>query len=236
MAKQREKRLTPSNLTYSKDWKFVWWATAGCGSRSIERFLVQIGVSDLRDDEAPIQNGSSWSHRQGIPEGCEDFPVICNSRNPYTRLLSSWKDILVEQEENISDGAVKGHSKMSFESYLAKKERFYPPEELHYEKEWAQIGVKPSYKLRMEHLVEDIYNVEPFMKAEKDKIERYINAYIMNNVHANENRYDEYIKSPNGVLVQDCKPHYTQELADMVYEEFKLVFDFFGYEKDSWLL
>lgn len=216
-------------MTYSKDWKFVWWATACCGSRSIERFLVEIGVPDLRDDEVPLQNGYSWGHNQGIPDGCDGFPVICNSRNPYTRLLSGWKDALREREE-------EGKPKMPLEDYLVETERFSPPEELHYEREWAQIGVKPSYKLRMEHFAEDIWHVKPLMKAKKEEIDRYTSSWLKQNNHANENKYDEYIKSPNGVLVQDCKPHYTQELADTVYREFKEVFDFFGYEKDSWLL
>lgn len=210
--------------TFSKEWGFLWWATAGCASRSTEGFINQIGVEDLVNE-----NGTPrMNHNQAVTKGSEGLPVICNSRNPYTRLLTTFKDIKVEREEK--------HNDIEFESfveeYTSETENF----DEHYEKEWDRIGVEPTYKLRMEHLAEDIWNVSPFLKAGEERIKEAIRNCFEENSHSHENKYDEYITSPNGVKVQDCKPYYDEHTAKAVYEGHKKVFDFFGYEKDSWLL
>ena len=36
------------------------------------------------------------SHTQGFPVGKEDWPVVCNIRNPYSLVVSGYLDILKE--------------------------------------------------------------------------------------------------------------------------------------------
>lgn len=211
--------------TFSKEWGFLWWGTAGCASRSTSGFISQIGVEDLVDEEGILK----WNHHQGVIKGSEGLPVVCNSRNPYTRLLTTFKDLRVQYEEE--------HKDIEFEPFVEKYTSDIADFDNHYENEWDEIGVEPTYKLRMEHLVEDARNVTPFLKAGEEKIKEAItDCFEGVNDYGNENKYDEYITSPNGVRVQDCKPYYNEQTAKIVYEGYKKVFDFFGYERDSWLL
>jgi len=207
---------------FSKEWGFSWWGTAGCASRGTFGFITRIGVEDLVDENGdPISSGN---HHQGVIKGSEGFPIICNSRNPYTRVLATFLDYKAAEEYR------------EFESFVEECASATTDFSEHYENEWDEIGVEPTYKIRMEHLAEDVWNITPFLKAGEEKIRGAVADCFENNLYANENKYDKYIKSPNGVMVQDCKPYYNERTAKIVYEGYKKVFDFFGYERDSWLL
>ncbi len=209
----------------SKNWGFVWWGTAGCASRTTKGILTRIGVDDLRPWDVASKKflGNGFVHHQSLPEGSDGLPIICNSRNPYTRYLTSWKDLRVAGDER------------SFERYLKDSHAHCNDHDVHYAKQWSKLGVTPDYMIRMEHMAEDLRKAKPLLKKGKEALEEAI-AEDVDSGPANENKLDSYIASPNGVKVQDCKPYYNQELADCVYENNKEVFDFFGYEKDSWLL
>jgi hypothetical protein len=49
-----------------------------------------------------------------------------------------------------------------------------------------------------------------------------------------ENIYKSNLKRLNDGKYSDYKFYYTQELADIVFERNQNIFEFFGYERDSW--
>ena len=63
--------------------------------------LVSYGVDDLYNYVENVVNGeySSFTHTHGFPEGKEDWPVICNVRNPYSLIVSAYLDILNEYKK-----------------------------------------------------------------------------------------------------------------------------------------
>jgi len=205
---------------------FIWWGTAGCASRSTSVFLYGCGCDDLSNLPEGIQicvNGSH-THAQGIPEGYEDYPILCNVRNPYSRMVSGFLDVNVKENHDDLQNIFKNYviERTSEEIRTQDFDHFYMGE-------WEQIGRRPDYLIRVEHMEEDLRNLPMLPKG--DKFEEVIMGCVRNNRHKNENPHDEY----NGNH-QHYQKYYTQEIADIVYETHKEYFELGGYDKDSWKL
>jgi hypothetical protein len=102
-----------------------------------------------------IDNVKNWDnhkltflHDQGIPPGCEDYQIICSIRNPYTRAVSAYIDL-------ISDGAT-----FDFKEYCYNHRYINYPndEDLFYWYYWKDLAV-PDYFIRLEHIAEDWENI-----------------------------------------------------------------------------
>ena len=200
---------------------FIWWGTAGCASRSTSVFLTNCGCNDLLNIPENFQvcvNGSH-THSQGIPEGYEDYPIICNMRNPYSKCVSSYLDIL------------KGEPDLTFKDFiidLIHEDKKMWDVDHYYINEWEKIGRRPDYFIRMEHMEEDLRNIPMLPKG--DKFEEAL-SNIRENRFKNENPHDEYVGN-----FQKYQKYYDQEIADMVYDNHKEYFELGGYDKDSWKL
>ena len=81
-------------MNSSKEFGFVWWGTAGCGSRAVSIFMTHSGCEDLynHNEDFLVWKTGPFTHAQGIPKGLEDLPIICNVRNPYSRAVSGYLD------------------------------------------------------------------------------------------------------------------------------------------------
>jgi len=211
----------------SHSWKFIWWGTAGCASRATQVFLVSSGCEDLRNysENCHINNECSHTHNQGIPKGMEDYPIICNLRNPYSLSVSSWLD------ETIGEGHTsKG---MSFSDWvlnsLTGEHRISQDYPHYFINQWEDIGRRPNYFIRVECMEEDIKKI-PFI-PKSERYEDSFNSMIRVNSFKNENPNDEY----RGEF-QNFQKYYTKELADRIYETHIEYFEIGGYDKDSWKL
>jgi hypothetical protein len=212
----------------SKKYGFIWWATAGCGSRAITHVLVEGGCDDLinYNNNFLVWNTGPFTHAQGIPEEFNKFPIVCATRNPYSRAVSAFLD---ETNDNPND-EVYGYS---FEKWIKNvyfKEGRYPsyfPD--FYMSQWKSIGREPNYVIHMENMYEDFQNVPLFMSL--PNVKNSIDIYLRYNQFKGENPKDEYIGN-----IQHYQKYYNQELADLVYNNLKEYFDYFGYDKDSWVL
>lgn len=211
-------------MNVSKELGFIWWATAGCASRSTSMYITYGGCDDLFNhvDGWYVWREGAFTHRQGIPEGCEDYKIVCNTRNPYSRAISAYLDESVEV-----GGSWFG---MSFPEWLEKSyfaDHRYPNETPDfYMNKWEKFGREPDYIIKMEDMVGSIEKI-PFLNNLPHK-ERAL-QYLVNNTCKHENPRDEYIGE-----FQHFQKYYTQELADLVYGNLKEYFDYFGYDKDSW--
>jgi len=211
-------------MNASDKFKFIWWGTAGCGSRSTSMCFSELGVDDLYNYVENVVNGeySSFTHTHGFPEGKEDWPVICNVRNPYSLIVSGYLDILKEYK--------KRGEELEYKDYLVD----YYFQDAHMKRHdpfflnaWKDFHKEPDYIIHMETMGDDL-KVIPFFKDES-KVNQAITAFITLNNFKNESPFDEY----EGEF-QRFKRFYTQEIADLVYSNMEPYFSKFGYSKDSW--
>jgi len=211
-------------MNASKKYQIIWWGTAGCGSRSTGEFLRSCGLDDLYNHEVGCKVGDcAFTHTQGIPKECKGYTIICTTRNPYSRTISSYLD------EKVQYG--NGDDSYTFEYwfknvYMAPNRypTFYAD---FYMGEWDIIGRKPDYYLKIEDLPGTLRNIPDLEGLTIN--ENAISSYAEGNPHRYENVHDEYIGR-----FQNIKKYYTQELADMVYDVLEEYFIFFNYDKDSW--
>lgn len=214
-------------MNVSKKYKFIIWATAGCGSRSCITAIIKAGVDDLINTVEnflfPITG--PFTHQQGVPESYENFPVICLTRNPYSRLVSAFLD---EKRQYLEQNPDYDYS---FEYWLNNvyfvEGRFPGSPADFFVEEWEQIGVIPKYFIRMENMEEDLKKIEIF--KELNFSEDVLEDVVRKNNYAYENELDEY----NGNF-QKYQRFYTEEIANLVYTKLKHYFEIFEYPKDSW--
>jgi len=213
-------------MNSSKKYGFVWWGTAGCGSRAVSVFMTHSGCDDLynHNEDFLVWKTGPFTHAQGIPDGLEHLPIICNTRNPYSRAVSAFLDE-TREEGNKEYG-------YSFDRWLKEiyfVEGRYPiSHDEFYMTQWPKIGRNPDYIIRMEYMLEDIQKIPVFMSL--PHLERGL-EYVSENRFKGENPRDEYIGN-----IQHYQKYYNQELADLVYNNLKDYFDYFGYLKNSWVL
>ena len=205
--------------------KFVWWGTAGCGSRTTQVFLTQAGCKDLKNyvEGFEIPQTGSHTHLQGIPEGMEDYPIICNVRNPYSKCVSSFLDETADKHH-------ENHGK-SFKDWLLELthvDRIHTNSDHFYILDWEKIGRRPDYLIRLEHMEEDLRKLPMYQHT---KYFEEAMTVVRNNSFKYENPRDEY----KGEF-QYFQKHYDQETADIVYTYHKEYFELGGYDKDSWKL
>ena len=205
-------------MNYNKENRLIYWATAGCASRT--NLSAFDGLGDrfsYYPEENMTQKLGSFSHNQGIPPGCEDYKIICSIRNPYTRAVSAYIDLL-------SDGATFTFKEYCFE----QRYRNYPQDrDLHYWNEWQELGV-PDYFIRLEHIVKDWESIPQFMAGIKDWEE--IKPQLIKNSYATEKPMDEY--DANGH--QKVTRFMDQEVADLIWEKDQAIFKIGQYDRASW--
>ena len=216
-------------MNKSDSLKLIYWGTAGCASRAVSNFITGVNVKDLmfKHNEKGWVNifkgMGSHTHQQGIPEGADDsYRIICNTRNPYTMCFSTWTDI------NDETG-------VSFEDYLIK-DRYKnfdtnPSMDTFYWLEWPKIGRNPDYLVRLEYMEEDLTAI-PELKnnCSQERWDEIADAVVRFNTYGGEREKDNYTKDNQ----QKVASYYTQELADLVYSKEKFIFDYVGYDRDSW--
>ena len=187
-------------------------------------YITHAGCEDLYNhiDKWYVWREGAFTHRQGIPEGYEDYPIICNTRNPYSRAISAYLDESIEVDNLWYN--------MPFPEWLEKSyfnTNRYPNETPDfYMNKWDEIGRKPDYIIKMEDMVGSVEKI-PMLNNLPNKEEGF--KFFKVNTHKYENPKDEYIGE-----FQHYQKYYTQDLADMFYEKLKDYFDYFGYDKDSW--
>lgn len=157
-------------------------------------------------------------HEIIIPEGKEDYTIVMNIRNPYSRLVSLY---------NMYRFFIK---KMDYEFSTWIKKEHYILMDLPYNvflvKRIFSLKKQPSKYVRMESFVDDILSLE-FIEKNMDILNETIEENIL------KNRCDkDYV--PNGTEKKFWKDYYTCELAEMVQYKMKNEFEFFNYDINSW--
>ncbi len=204
-------------MNYNKESKLIYWGTAGCASRTNLGAFDALGDRWTYYPHTGLQKGGAFSHDQGIPPGCEDYQIICTTRNPYTRAVSAYIDLLDEGKT------------FSFKEYCFEhRYKNWPNDkDINYWKEWEVLG-RPDYFIRLEHIVQDWESIPQFMNNVEDW--ESIKPGLTTNSYAGEKPADEY--DANGH--QKVTRFMDQEVADLIWEKDQAIFKVGKYARDSW--
>lgn len=144
-----------------------------------------------------------------------DYDIFVNIRNPYTLTISSWK---------FNQYRLSGMSFSDFVQTYKGEYPFYPNlSQIDYVEHSKLRKTKVKKIIRQETLYEDLMSID-FIQRNYDilqdnlekieKIKTFKRSEYFQNLYLNE--------------------IYSEELANIVYENRKKFFDFGGYDKDSW--
>jgi hypothetical protein len=155
-----------------------------------------------------------WGHHTLFGESRYD--VYLNIRNPYS--LSTSYYFLTH----------KLH-KLTFEEFIKKSKGNYEwvtnSHLLDYVKAFGVRKLSPAKIIRYENFEEDLMSVE-CIKSNQEILSEQITKLKQSTTPWRTDYKPEFLKP--------YSEFYTQELADIVYENRKKYFEFGGYDRDSW--
>ena len=216
-------------MNISEKVKYVWWATMRCGSRSISDVLQHYDFFnyELENKFTPTSDIRYvyFSHTLDVPETYTQYPLIAQTRNPYSRALSHWHLNCYKNSSTDNDKLVV---LQTFEEYLTSTsimQSLINP----------YTKYSPKYLIRYEHLEKDLLQL-PFVDLNNSNVKKSFEGAILNNYYLNEG-----VEKVEGSLLRSSdaryalwQSYYNSKLASIVYEKFALEFEMFKYGKNSW--
>jgi len=221
--------------------KAVWWASARCASRATYKILElydfiqpshaqqykhSVSFLGLKPGAKEVFD---YSHNIGLIPGTENYFLMMNVRNPYSRAVSWW----YSREWGFGEEGFGFN--ISFEEFIKKRITPYRNGVTllgNYEK-----GVelkKPDLFIRYEYLEEDIKKI-PFVDFNDPMVKTRFNTYILkNSFHNAESDKGMMVRNKDDDRYTDWKSYYNDELADIVWRGHQKQFDLLGYDKNSW--
>lgn len=133
----------------SEKYKSIWVAPERTGSRKVAEILF---FYDFKcDNKLVFQFGEyNFSHNKPNDNKYDDYLLICNLRNPYSKVVSLFKNFY-------SNSCVK--SKDTFKNYLVKD---LPLGHMHKMVLNPILSRVPDHVIRLEHMTEDLKKL-PFI-------------------------------------------------------------------------
>jgi len=202
-------------MNYNDDLKVVWITPMRTGTRSSGAIMSKL---DFKSENNNIHQ-KEIVHGIGIPEGKDDYKLIVNIRNPYSRMVSLYYLYLDNSKQfNQSFGRwVK--SNLSFSDY---NKNLFIFESL------KKLPKLPDLYVRMENFKNDINSLW-FVKENFDFLEQTLKHNIENNLYDSDEFHSKGFKKK-----ESWKEYYNEEISEFVYKKMKNEFDFFNYNKNSW--
>jgi len=198
-------------MFFSEHYKVHWWGPPRIASRALMLIPTALGFTDNRD-----------GHNLTIIN--PDWDVVLPIRNPYSRAVSWWN--LRHNERSLP----LEHQQVTFEEFIKSETNEYfglvlgtPWEPI---SEIQKNNLRVKKLIRYEYLVDDLMEID-FVFDNFDLVKEAL--YRLKYQQRNDYRvnYVQNIETPV------CS-FYTQELADIVWENKKFEFQEWGYDKDSW--
>lgn len=194
-------------MLYSEKYKVQWWRVMRNASRTLEEIPIRLSFTEKRRTHECIIENSSW-------------PIVLCCRNPYSRAVSFWQ--LRHNTELYYENRV------NFETFLKNENEYFnqnlvnPIEPITI---LTQNPDTPKYIIRFENMYGDLMKI-PFIIQDYDKV-----SDILDRIRFNPRRYKEqYVDD----ITEPYHTFYTQELADIVWENKQYEFEYWGYSRDSW--
>lgn len=143
----------------SEKYKCLWIAPSRTASRNTSKILTHYGFQ-LNGNPVFYNNKYNYSHFIPDLNSYPNYKVICNVRNPYSRVLSHFENYATK---------LKDKNKENFRVYVETKG-------------WKEINLvqpilykKPEYTLRMENIKEDLLKL-PFIfdVIDENQLDEYL--------------------------------------------------------------
>ena len=219
-------------MNISHEHKTIWWAPERAGTKITREVLWDFDFMTynpkFEHDELPLKLRYQ-SHFNEIPEEFSNYKLICNVRNPYSRvfglfLFTQYKDVVIDKfmhnfikerfDNFILEYFVKEKTSINLSKITQTKNV-----DLNYFSKWTFKSRIPDYFLRVENLSEDLYNLE-FIKSNPDWNLESVRQKVENNRFITNKplKFDEV---------------YNFETAKRVYFYYKKVFHSVGYNPFS---
>jgi hypothetical protein len=186
--------------------KTILWLPPRTATRAIAPLFYKFNFVRA-DFGKPIQGYDSYTHELSIPEGCEDYDIICTVRNPFSWMLSIW------HWDNFYPGFSESE-RLTFSQYVEKEQ-------------WELSGIsknilnaKITYPIRYEFMKQDLMSIPWF-----DVDEKLINSLLNQNNYKSENLK----RNPENKNFSDYLAHYTKKELDVVKTKFSALFTKLGY-------
>ena len=198
-------------MFFSQTYKTHWWGPPRIASRALMTIPRALGFQDNKDGHSLTVINPDWD-------------VVYPIRNPYSRAVSWWN-----LRHNGRDSAVK-KDHISFEEFIKKPDNEYfhiQPNHLWEPTSMVEKnGQKVRNIIRYEHLIDDLLEID-FIK---ENLQTLSNELYILKYQSRDNYRNEYIPRANYPI----HSFYTEEIADIVWENKK--FEFIGgdYKRDSW--
>jgi len=194
---------------------FLWLPPKTASTRAADIFK-KFGFITIGEIDMNIIGPLGHNHDMKLFDGSDDYQLICTTRNPYARMVSTFKHSTKYSLEE---------PKQRFLSFL--KRFFYRKDA-----DWLLTNGKvnfnepldkriPDYYIRLEYMYEDYLKI-PFVK----NTDIYLSGELksMCEIKLNENIEN---KTP-------WRDLYDEESADMVYYNFSKYFELLGYDRNSY--
>ena len=201
-------------MIISKKHKYVYVSVMKCGTHSMYHVLQKY-FSGQHWPREFNETGAGAYHSNVIPDEFSNFYKFTVVRNPYSRAISAWNVCVnVDPYMTAYSKAIKDKSFLGFAKWLNS---FTEPGRAGYVVQPMHKWLKPSGNfnkiVKLENINEEIKEL-PFYNS------------IDNDVTVPDllSRTDK----------SDWKKHYTQEIADLVYNWAKKDFELYGYDRESW--
>ena len=202
-------------MNYNDELKVVWITPMRTGTRSSGTIMSKL---NFKHDINKVQH-DGVVHGIGIPEGKEDYKLIVNIRNPYSRLVSIFHLYMFRS---------KNYDK-KFYDWITKQHYIYEDEffNIYIAGRLKRLPKEPDFYVRMENFQDDIKSLW-FVKDNINLLEQTISDNIDKNRYLSEFESDVFLKK------KSWKEYYNEEISEVVYKKMKNEFDFFNYDKNSW--
>jgi hypothetical protein len=199
--------------------KVVWWLPSRTASRSVSEILAYY---KFYNDRLNLPVTESYTHECDIPNGCDDYTLVCNIRNPYAKVVSTWHLRYFKEEPETGNLILE----KSFSEYLTTCGNMTEEHQI------IRHRRKPDFYIRVENMIEDLHKL-PFL----DFTDPHTNTLI-NDLSTNNYKYEGGCKGfalrrdPKNLEMTDYKSYYTQKELDFVWDIYKDVFNEFGYQRE----
>lgn len=191
-------------MNYSDEYKIVWLTPVRTAAR-VSRTLME------------NLNFSYSGHTLGIPKGKEDYDVLFNIRNPYSRMVSTF--MLFSAHQN--------NFNREFISFVKAYKVLENAYQLSLDKIISGLPTTNISYIRTEFLDNDLKSVQKLKNEFINMGDSYNNVVL-------DNQYTNEFETLIGGQRRPWQSFYTQEIADKVLSLTENQFNLFNYNKDYW--
>ncbi len=175
----------------SEKYKFIWVAPERTGSRKVAEVLTYYGFQNNGTRVFEVGN-YAFNHYYTPDEKYEDYKIVCNTRNPYSRVYSLFKNFYGKSLKKDKD-SLKSFLVNNLVSGEMVKMVMNPI-----------LSKKPDYVIRLEHMSEDLLKLPFISDVLTEEQVRMISSHGKE-IEEWEQYYD--LESKN-IVYSYCKDHF----------------------------